>query len=178
MVNTQTATSTPHAVTRLEIPTGLPLQAFRDAFEAAAPVFDSAAIAAITARGGSWDEVLAAVDANAPYGLMVFWSIEVAPLMSLAGHHNNAVEYLLGNHTIAEQMYRHNPLALLYAPLRILVYANDRGDAVFVLDQPSTLFGSLGDPRITEVGQGLDAKVAALLAAIGVDAGAALSPSE
>jgi hypothetical protein len=42
----------------------------------------------------------------------------------------------------------------------------------------STLFGSLGDPRITEVGLELDAKVAALLAAIGVDAGAALSPAE
>jgi uncharacterized protein (DUF302 family) len=178
MVNTTTVTSTPHTTTRLEIPTGMPFQTFRDAFEAAAPIFDSAAIAAITARGGSWDEVLAAVDANAPHGLMVFWSIEITPLMAAAGHHDNAVEYLLGNHTIAERMYRHNPLAVLYAPLRILVYADARGDAVFVLDQPSTLFGSLGDPRITEVGRELDAKVAALLAAIGVDAGAALTPSE
>jgi uncharacterized protein (DUF302 family) len=178
MVNTPTVISTPHTATRLEIPTGTPFQTFREAFEAAAPRFDSAAIAAITARGGSWDEVLAAVAANAPHGLMVFWSIDIAPLMATAGHHAPAVEYLLGNHTVAERMYRHDPLAVLYAPLRILLFADAHGEAVFALDQPSTLFGSLGDPRITEVGHELDAKVAAVLAAIGVDAGAALSPAE
>jgi uncharacterized protein (DUF302 family) len=178
MVNTATVIGTSHTVTRLEIPTGLPFQAFRDAFEAAAPVFDSAAVAAITERGGSWNEVLAAVAANAPHGLMVFMSLDIAPLMAAAGHHRPAVEYLLGNHTIAERMYRHSPLAVLYAPLRVLVFADERGEAVFALDQPSTLFGSLADPRITEVGHELDAKVAALLAAIGVDVGAALSPGE
>jgi uncharacterized protein (DUF302 family) len=178
MVNTATAIITPHTATRLEIPTGMPFQTFREAFEAAAPVFDSAAIAAITARGGSWDEVLAAVATNAPHGLMVFSSIDIAPLMAAAGHHNAAVQYLLGNHTVAERMYRHNPLAVLYAPLRVLVFADERGEAVFALDQPSTLFGSLADPRITAVGHELDAKVVALLAAIGVDVGAALSPGE
>jgi hypothetical protein len=41
--------------------------------------------------------------------------------MAVAGHHIKAVEYLLGNHTIAETMFRHDPTALLYAPLRVLV---------------------------------------------------------
>jgi uncharacterized protein (DUF302 family) len=173
-MTTATVGSTPHTSTRLDIPTGLPFREFRERFEAAAPLFDSAAIAAITDRGGSWDEVLAAVAANAPHGLMVFSSIDIAPLMAAAGHHNSAVQYLLGNHTIAERMYRHNPLAVLYAPLRVLVFADGRGDAVFTLDQPSTLFGSLGDSRITEVGHELDAKVAGLLAVIGVDVGSAL----
>ncbi len=40
--------------------------------------------------------------------------------MSLAGNRTQAVEYLLGNHFIAESMFRHDPHALLCAPLRVL----------------------------------------------------------
>ncbi len=161
---------TAHTVTRLQIGTGRPFEAFRRDFESAAPVFDHAAVEAITARGGSWDEIRAAVAANAPHGLMIFVSIDARPLMAAAGHRSPAVEYLLGNHVVAERMYRHSPLALLYAPLRVLLFADERGDAVVALDQPSTVFAALDDPRITEVGHELDRKVAALLAFVGADA--------
>src|SRR6478735_9081586 len=157
------ATATQHTVTRLDITTGMPFDTFRDAFETAAPVFDSGAVADLTARGGSWDDVRAVVAANAPHGLMIFSSIDAAPLMAAAGHGTRAVEYLLGNHVIAEQMSRHSPLALLYAPLRILIHGDEADEAVFSLDQPSTLFGSLGDPRISAVGRELDGKVSNLL---------------
>jgi hypothetical protein len=43
---------------------------------------------------------------NAPNALMVYATIDAAPLLSLAGHTTKAVEYLLGNHTIAETMFR------------------------------------------------------------------------
>lgn len=48
--------------------------------------------------------------------LMVYVTIDALPLLSLAGHTTKAVEYLLGNHTIAETMFRHDPRAPLYAP--------------------------------------------------------------
>jgi uncharacterized protein (DUF302 family) len=169
------ATTTEHAVTRIDIPTGMGFDAFCDAFESLAPLFDGAAIERITAGGGSWDDVRAAVTANAPNGLMVFASIDAGPLMAAAGHRTHATEYLLGNHVVAETMFRHNPLALLYAPLRILVYSDDRDQAVFSLDQPSTLFASLGDSRITQVGHDLDTKVIDLLALLGIDAAAAFT---
>jgi hypothetical protein len=38
--------------------------------------------------------------------------------MSLAGDPARCTAYLMGNHTIAEQMYRHDPSVMLYAPLR------------------------------------------------------------
>ncbi|CAN5583377.1 hypothetical protein BH11ACT6_BH11ACT6_12680 [soil metagenome] len=170
---TTAATATQHTVTRLDIPTSLPFDKFCDAFESLAPLFDSAVIEAITARGGSWDDVRAAVATNAPHGLMIFASIDAAPLMAAAGHTTRATEYLIGNHVVAEQMFRYNPLALLYAPLRVLVHSHNHGEAIFSLDQPSTLFASLGDPRITLVGDELDRKVIDLLALIGVDAAAA-----
>jgi uncharacterized protein (DUF302 family) len=70
-------------------------------------------------------------------------------------------------------MFRHDPMALLYAPLRVLVYSDPDGNAVFSMDQPSSAFGSLGIAEVTEVGLSLDRKVANLLRVIGVDPGEA-----
>jgi len=53
------------------------------------------------------------------------------------------------------------------------VYSDPDRNAVFSMDQPSTAFGSLGIPEVTEVGLSLDRKVANLLRVIGVDPGQA-----
>jgi uncharacterized protein (DUF302 family) len=160
----------PHTMNRVDISTGMEFDEFRAAFEKAAPPFDPAPVIQIAERGGSWDEVLAAAAINAPHELMVYASIDALPLLRLAGHTTKAVEYLLGNHTIAETMFRHDPRALLYAPLRVLVYADADGNAVFSMDQPSAAFGSLGIADVTKVGKALDRKVSNLLRAIGIDA--------
>jgi len=163
----------PHTMNRIDISTGVPFDEFRAAFEKAAPPFDRESLLRIVERGGSWDEVLDAAAINAPHSLMVYATIDATELFSLAGHTTRAVEYLLGNHTIAETMFRHDPRALLYAPLRVLVYTDGQGNAVFSIDQPSAAFGSLGIEQVTKVGRDLDGKVANLLRVIGVDASAA-----
>jgi hypothetical protein len=160
-------------MTRIDVHTGIPFAEFRALFEKAAPPFDPESVRRIVSTGGSWDDVLAAAAANAPNDLMVYAVIDADELLGLAGHSIHAVEYLLGNHTIAETMFRHDPRALLYAPLRVLVYSDPDGDAVFSMDQPSGAFGSLGVADVTEVGLGLDRKVANLLRVIGVDPGEA-----
>jgi hypothetical protein len=162
-----------HSMTRIDVPTGVPFAEFRAAFEKAAPPYDPESVRRIVAADGTWDDVLAAAAVNAPHDLMVYAVIDGDEMLSLAGHPTHAVEYLLGNHTIAETMFRHDPRALLYAPLRVLVYSDPDGNAVFSMDQPSTAFGSLGITEVTEVGLGLDRKVANLLRVIGVDPGEA-----
>jgi Domain of unknown function DUF302 len=159
-----------HTMNRIDICTGIPFDEFIARFEMAAPPFDPRSVADVVQRGGSWDEVLAAAAINAPNDLMVYAKIDALPLFCLAGHTTEAVEYLLGNHTIAETMFRHDPKALLYAPLRLLIYADADGNAVFSMDQPSAAFGSLGIAEVTTVGEGLDRKVVNLLRLIGVDA--------
>jgi uncharacterized protein (DUF302 family) len=175
---TARATTTIHTMTRLDIETAMAFDDFVRAFERAAPVFDAEAVHEIAARGGTWDEVRAVVASNAPNGLMIFTTIDATPLMSAAGHHTKAVEYLLGNHVVAETMFRHDSKALLYVPLRILVHADANDDAIFCLDQPSTVLASLGLDAITEVGRELDHKVVALLAVIGVDAQSSFAPRD
>ncbi|MCV7409960.1 hypothetical protein AWC05_23145 [Mycobacterium florentinum] len=159
-----------HTMNRIDIATGVEFEAFIAAFEKAAPPVDRSVVQQIVARGGSWDDVLAAAETNAPNGLMVYAKIDALPFFSLAGHTTKAVEYLLGNHTIAETMYRHDPKALLYAPLRLLVHAGADGNAIFSMDQPGPAFGSLGIAEVTKVGESLDRKVANLLRVIGIDA--------
>src|SRR5262249_38264429 len=143
----------PHTMNRIDISTGVEFDEFIAAFEKAAPPVDRAAVQQIADRGGDWDDVLAAAAINAPNDLMVYAKIDALPLLFLAGHTTKAVESLLGNHTIAETMFRHDPKALLHAPLRLLIYADDDGNAVFSMDQPSAAFGSLGIAEVTKVGE-------------------------
>jgi hypothetical protein len=158
-----------HVMTRVDISTGVPFDDFRSQFEHAAPAFEAEPFQRIIETGGSWPDVQAAVERMAPHRLMRYATIDATAVMSLAGNTTKAVEYLLGNHVIAESMFRHDPRALLYAPLRVLMFSDAGGDAVFSLDQPSTAFGSLGIDEVTRVGLGLDDTVAALLQFLGVD---------
>jgi uncharacterized protein (DUF302 family) len=158
---------------RVDVFSGVGFDEFLTAFEAAAPPFDPVPMQRIVETGGTWDEVRTKVAENAPNELMVYAKIDATALLGVAGHDVKAVEYLLGNHVIAETMFRHDPKALLYAPLRVLVYSDPDGNAVFSMDRPGSAFGSLGIAEVTEVGLSLDRKVANLLRVIGVDPGEA-----
>ena len=162
-----------HEMTRVDIATGVPFDQFVAALEKAAPPVDRAAFAKIAESGGDWDDVLAAAAKNAPNDLMVYAKIDATEFFGLAGHRTRAIEYLIGNHVIAETMFRHDAKALLYAPLRMLVYTDGDGNAIFTMDQPGPAFGSLGIEEVSEVGQGLDRKVVNLLQVAGVDVGQA-----
>jgi len=67
--------------------------------------------------------------------------------MQAAGDHADCVAYLMGNHVIAERMFRHDPRAMLYAPLRAVIWEDPSGAAWFTVDQPSMQFASSGFPR-------------------------------
>jgi uncharacterized protein (DUF302 family) len=119
--------------------------------------------------------VLTAAAENAPHGFLRFWSTDVGELMQLAGDQGLCSSYLMGNHTIAERMYRHDPAVMLYAPLRTTIHQDQHGVTRFSIDQPSTQFGSFGIADITSVGLELDRKVANLLRILNVPVPAAFT---
>ena len=164
-----------HGMTRIDIDTGIPFEQFIAAFEKAAPPVDPTTLERIVKSGGDWDDVRAAAAENAPNDLMMYAKIDASGFFGVAGHSTEAIEYLVGNHVIAESMFRHDAKALLYAPLRLLVYSDDDGNAVFSMIRPSSAFGSLGIAEVTEVGLSLDRKVVNLLRVIGVDPGDAFA---
>jgi hypothetical protein len=159
-----TWTAVPHTVHRLIVDVDLPFDEFRTRYEAAVPAYDIATIS----RFSNWDEVLADADTAAPNGFLRYGTVDAGPLFSIAGHKAQSVTYLMGNHTIAETMYRHHAGIMLYAPLRTVIYEDPDGHTHFAIDQPSDRFGSFGDPDIAATGKLLDEKLAALLTALGV----------
>ncbi|WP_433533844.1 hypothetical protein ACQPZK_16730 [Micromonospora sp. CA-249363] len=161
---------------RLEISVDRPFEELRRQYEQAVPPYDKAAFDALVARHAPWDDVLTLMRERAPHDFLIYWSSgELRPMMSLAGDAGNAVEYLMGNHTIAEKMYRHDPTAVLYAPLRTMIGDVPGGGVRFVIEQPSHAFGSFGVDAIHEVGLELDREVAALLAHLELPVPAPLS---
>ncbi|MCX4579962.1 hypothetical protein OHB41_43730 [Streptomyces sp. NBC_01571] len=159
-----------HTVLRVEIRTGIPYDEFVTALEKAAPPVDSWAYELIEETGGTWDDVRAAMAENAPHHLVRYFRLNATQLFRTAGHSVRSVEYLIGDHVLAESMFRHDPRAILYAPLRMLVHTDDDGNAVFTMHRPSDEFGSLGVPEVTKVGEDLDRHVIELLRVCGVDA--------
>jgi hypothetical protein len=169
--------SFPHQVTRLIFDTGQPYEAFRARYDAAVPALDEKRLAGFAARGAAWPEVVADADAAALHGFLIFWRLDMTPVMSLAGNTTRCTAYLMGNHTIAEQMYRHDPAVMLYVPLRTVIYASPDDRAFFAADQPSTQVASFGLAPVTQVGTDLDHKLAALLGALDVPAGELYGPA-
>jgi hypothetical protein len=156
-------TVTPHTVERLTARLGLPYAEALTRFEQLVPAAPLEKFLA----ADSWDAVKALLDAT-PLGFMRYAKLDSFALFAPSGITRQSVEYLAGNHAIAETTFRREPGVVLYAPLRLLFHAGDDGKAVLSIDRPSDLFGSFGDPHVTKVGRLLDGKVAAILEGLGV----------
>ena len=150
---------------------------FQARYEATVPALPIEAVSRLVAQKAPWPEMLKLIDERAPLGFLIYFRNDLQPVMALAGNVNACTSYLMGNHTIAERMFRHDPRAMLYAPLRTVIWEDAHERAWFTVDQPSTQFGSFGIPAVTSVGVELDRKLAALLEALRVEVPMALLSS-
>ena len=150
---------------------------FQQRYEQAVPANPADEIEALVQRGASWAEVIDAHAEAAPHGFLIYWRGDVHAVMRLANDANDCIGYLMGNVTIAEQMFRHDPRAMLYAPLRTVIWEDADERAWFTVEQPSTQLASFGIPAVSAVGVELDRKLAALLEALRVEVPMALLSS-
>jgi len=148
---------------RLEVPSGQTFADLRQRFEEAVPAYDVQLFAGLVADRADWATVTEATDRVATYGFLRYWTVDAGPLMSLAGNNLGCASYLMGNHLIAQRVFRHNAGAMLYAPLRVAIHEDGDRRAWLSIDRPSDQFGSFGHPDIAAVGRELDGKVADLL---------------
>jgi hypothetical protein len=155
--------ATEHPVRRLDVALPLPYDRAVRRYEELVPAADLARFGQLA----TWDAVLELAEINAPHGFMIYWRADVTAMMAGSPSGWKCVEYLMGNHTIAERMFRHDPAAMLHAPLRTVIYADTEGNTRFAVDQPSTLFASYGNPAIAEVSRELDRLIANLLTTLG-----------
>lgn len=99
-----------------------------------------------------------------PSGFMLFRTSDHGALLRLVGQDKKAIQYLVGNPLFAIQMTQHDIRAGLYAPLRVLIYEDEKGKTCIEYDKPSTLFGQFGNAKVTEVATMLDRKLEQLVA--------------
>ena len=161
-------TDTTYTVRRLTVPVPS-VRSFQASYELAVPNLPVDKVQGLVKAGAPWSEMVKLIDARAPNGFLIYFRNDVHPVMSAAGDQAGCIAYLMGNHIIAERMFRHDPRAMLYAPLHTVIWEDAGGDAWFSVDQPSTQFASLGIPAITEVGLELDRKLANLLEVLNVE---------
>jgi hypothetical protein len=150
-------------VSRLTICHEEPYEEIRRRLRAAVPPFDAMRLNEFVQRKAPWSEVVADADATAPFGFFIYWSLDINPSMELNGNTAKCCEYLMGNHTIAEKMFRVDATAMLYVPLRLVIFQETEGPTTLVIEKPSDVLGSLLRPQIDVVGLELDRKLAALL---------------
>ena len=150
---------------------------FQQRYEQAVPANPVEDLAALVERGASWDQVIDLHADLASHGFLIYWRNDVHGVMQLANDDDDCIAYLMGNVTIAERMFRHEPRAMLYAPLRTVIWEDADRRAWFTVDQPSTQFASFGISAVTAVGVELDRKLAALLEALRVEVPMALLSS-
>jgi uncharacterized protein (DUF302 family) len=132
-------------------------------FEEQLGQFDPEVYQALRA-GADADKVRARLDAMAgPSGFMLFRTSDHGALLRLAGQKKKALQWLVGNPLFAIQMTQHDIRASLYAPLRVLIYEDERGATCVEYDKPSSLFGQFGNPKVTEVATMLDLKLEQLV---------------
>ena len=154
-----------HQSRRLVVALPAPYDEAREHYETLVPEVDLARFA----KMASWQATLELAEINAPHGFMRYYRSDVTAAMASSQSFWKATQYLMGNHTIAERMFRHDPSVMLHAPLRTLLYADADGDTKLAVDQPSLLFASYHNPDIATVGKELDALLAKLITLLGGD---------
>jgi len=169
--------SVSHQAARLVFDVGQPYERFLSRFEAAIPAQDPRRPREFDGRHARWPDIDPATDMTGRHGFVLYWRADMTALMTAEGDLRPCTGYLMGNHAIAEQIYRHDPAIMLYAPLRTLIYIDTDDRTRFAVDQPSTVFASFTDPAIAALGLDLDGQLAKLLDALGVEASPLLGPA-
>src|SRR5688572_33175511 len=87
----------PDRVTRLVIDVDSSFDEFKTRYEQAVPAFSPDTMAGLP----DWNAVVARTADLAPHGFLIYGKVDATPVMKLNGHTQQAVTYLMGNHTVA-----------------------------------------------------------------------------
>jgi uncharacterized protein (DUF302 family) len=96
-------------------------------------------------------------------GLAIHYIAPHGDLLALKGERRPLIAYYIGNVLSATEMTKINPAAGLYAPLRVVVYANAGGGTTMEYDRPSSMFGQFKDAEIDAMAQSLDQRLLTFL---------------
>ena len=92
-------------------------------------------------------------------GLAIHYVALHGDLLALKGERRPLTAYYIGNVLSAVEMTKVNPASGLYAPLRVVMYANVEGGTTMEYDRPSSMFGQFKNREIDAMAQSLDQRL-------------------
>lgn len=152
-----------YSATRVELATNARFDVLRAALEGIVPELSDAAALGRLADDGDWASFTRALAWESPSGFVRVWSTHPQPLMKAAGSDTASAVYLLTNHAIGARLFRHDPGALLYSPVRLELHAARAAGTIVSFDVPSARLRSFGVNKITQAGGELDRALGDLL---------------
>jgi uncharacterized protein (DUF302 family) len=100
------------------------------------PHFDRLKAIGVVLSGSGWEAIQRLSDATAVNGLVNLFVFDPSPVIAFNGPAGNAVTYMTGNIVKAEVGLREHPACFLYLPLRVVIAADDGGEAELRIDHP------------------------------------------
>lgn len=158
----------PVPVTRIELEAAVPFGTLRRAFEAEVPPLDVGRLRELLSTGADWRRLVLETSGPGIHRLVRFWTDHPTPVMRVGGADILSAVYLIGDYATAARMFRHDPGALLYTPLRVELHATRDGGTVLSVDQPSSRLASFGNNKIAQAGFELDRMLGDLLEELGL----------
>src|SRR4051812_48659567 len=115
----------------------------------------------------SWEKIKQTIAEHiGSSGFTLFSKVDHGLLLALVGKNSRATQYTIGNPQIALQMTSYLPEVGLYAPLRLVVYGNDEGQAFVAYDSFLSQLMQYQHEEITRVAQLVAHKLEELVAEV------------
>ena len=150
------------------VATGLSYDKLVHAFERELGHLDPAVSKHFVEWKAKWGELEREIGkAAGPHGLMIIARADQGPLISLSGHDRRCTLYIVGNPLIARQIIDIDLHGSFYVPFRVALYDDGGSEgAVIAFDRPSSFLATLERSELKEIGQSLDRKIDAVVAAL------------
>ncbi|MHA7984847.1 hypothetical protein ACX9R5_03495 [Rathayibacter sp. CAU 1779] len=163
-----TETTTEYAATRVQLHLNARFDSFVAAFEEAVPSLTDADASARLTEDGDWSGFVRGLQWEAPSGFVRVWTSRPDELMRFAGNPTASAVWLIVNHGIGARLFRHDPAALLYSPLRLEAHAARDAGTVLGFDVPSASLGGFGINKVAQAGAELDRALGDLIEDLGI----------
>ena len=161
--------TTPITIEHVVVASNQPYEKVIDAFEARLGPAEhwEEILRPLLLSKASWELVTQTIEKHiGTSGLTLFFKIEESPLLVLAGKTSRVTQYTIGNPLFATRMIMHMPEAALYAPLKVVIYADEEGKTFVAYDGFVSLLAQYQRDEITQVARVVEQKLEALIAEV------------
>ena len=159
---------------RVRLHTNARFEAFVAAFEQAVHELSQTDALARLDEDPDWSGFARGLQWESPSGFVRVWSWTPSELLRHAGSATPSAVWLIVNHGIGARLFRHDPSAMLYSPLRVEAHAAQDAGTIVSFDVPSAALRGFGINKVTQAGAELDRALGDLLEDLGLPRPAAL----